>query len=380
MMKWLKIILGMQFISRILLPLFMISSVLMPSTAFSFEEKAIDDIPGKASLQLQEIRLSLEKSILTETETVNHLKEQLNRLKTVEKALDMEISAYQIQNSTYTNLLHLATIEISDLHRAELSCRAVLDSLAERMRDLNQKRNYYNKLLADTENQYIVNEKQLSTIKTEQYREKTLTVFPKQLGELLKIISEKRQILREIQALFTQQINRQEEIRRDFETLLDRLQGQLELRRKQDLMKRSISSWGELIGPGIGTEFSRIKEQLGLLVKPSFYIEQRDPLRRLSNLPLAAGTAFLLFILFMIRWGRQRCRIHQEKLVASAREFPFWCLVVQLVQRSLPLAGFILFIYVYGFISNLNGVFSFLQTVIDILTIFLLSGVRPFCG
>ena len=106
-----------------------------------------------------DLAASLQKAFASEQERQTTLENERQRVQQMKRDLDAEIHAYNIQLSTYANLLLVTTVSIEDLQKIQASLRATLDALTIRANDLRQTTETFEQTGLALREQHALNER-----------------------------------------------------------------------------------------------------------------------------------------------------------------------------------------------------------------------------
>lgn len=197
-------------------------------------QKAENQTP-KNQINHSDLSDSLDKNIQTEKEDIKQLNETLKNVQRLGKSMDVEMNAYMIQIPAYNTLLHAATTEIDDLQKAWLNNRDALEAITATLKELNQKRNVIDQLQIQTNEQYTLNQKKLSEIKS---KSSIIESSLKKLQILTQILSNKQELLDKIKKIHTEQISKLNIIQQDFIVFAEKFDNRIKERKKQELFQR----------------------------------------------------------------------------------------------------------------------------------------------
>ena len=104
-----------------------------------------------------ELLLSIEQAILSETHTVEEIKNRLARLEIFQQAVMIEANAYNVQNSAHTNLLLNTATSVANLEKAIEENRLSLNAIENKIKDFIKHRDSAQELRQQTQNQTQLN-------------------------------------------------------------------------------------------------------------------------------------------------------------------------------------------------------------------------------
>ena len=331
--------------------------------------------PTKTPAQEIDLKESLEKSLAAEQEASKQLEEQLKRAQRFEKDIDTEFNAYKIQISAYNSLLLVPDTPVEELEKVRGNTRTAVERIATRLKEFTQERNTLEQARLKTEEQYTLNQKQLNEIKTDSSKkaksDPETKVLLEKLQSLTNVLSEKQEILEKIQSIYTELIGKLEEIQRDFSTLSEKFNTQIEERKRQELFERKPTPFAFLAKEQVSKEFDRLVEQGQLLLSIQFWVEMVQTLWETERFILVRVVLFLAIAIFLLLRFRRFFSDLVNKI--SCEQFPWRCLMVLLIEHSLLLSGATVFLYLYEQIRMLYSTVTLAQVFVRILMVFLFT-------
>ncbi len=351
------------FLSLVFLPL------LINGTGMAHAAQELPTKRAAGPSQHSDLRQSIEKTVKAEEENIRQLREQLNQVQGLKETFDRELDAYKLQMSVHGNLLLLPTTEISDLEKARADHQLTLDTIAARLRKLSEKRGAMDEVRRQTEEKYTLNEKQLTEIKAAASRDALAKTRLGQFEMLLQLTSSERQIIDEIRDVYTKRMTQLEQTQQALSALSERFDQEIRNRKKQDLFKRKQSPLASLGWTSINEELGRLAGQVSLLVMVDFWLTETHAVWPSGGFPLV--TFVLLFGIFYFLFLRLRryCVLVGQRPVMSSH--PWGSLTLKLIQRSLPLLGATIFLYMYAQVRVVYSGVPLVRVVVYILLIWL---------
>ncbi len=321
------------------------------------------------------LKESLEKSLAAEQEKMKQLEEQLKQVQRFEKGFEAEFNAYKIQISAYNSLLLVPEALIEELENVRGNTHTVLENITVRLEEFSQERNTLDQLRLKTEEQHAFNQKQLDEIKTDSSKKAASDPETKELLEkmqtLTDLFSEERKILENIQIVYTALITRLEEIQHDFAALLEKFALQIEERKKQELFKRKANPFALLGKDQVYAELAQLADRVQLIVSIAFWIETFRTLWNTEGFILIRFILFLAIALFLLLRFRRFFANQVEKIPCD--QFPWRCLILQLLERSLPLFGATVLLYLYAQMRLFSSSVTLVQVLTHLSMVFLFS-------
>jgi small-conductance mechanosensitive channel len=355
-----------------LMSLFLLLVFLSPFVNGTGTAHAAQELPVKRPTgpsQDSDLSQSIDKTLKAEEENIRQLKEQLNQIQSLKETVDRELDAYKLQLSVHGNLLLVSTSEVSDLEGARTDQKVASASIGMRLKTLREKREAIDQLRVQTEEKYTFNEKQLGEIKTEKSANALAKTRLRQFETLLPLIASERQIIDEITDVYTTRMTQLEQTRQALSALTERFDQEIRNRKKQDLFRRQESPMASLGWKSINEELRRLDGQVALLVTVDFWLKDIQAVWPSRGFPLVTFLLLFGIFYFLFLKLRQYCIVVGQRPVMSSR--PWGSLTLKLIQRSLPLLGSTLFLYIYAHLRHVYSGVPVIQVIIYILLVWL---------
>jgi potassium efflux system protein len=340
----------MQIMRRLIMPanllsiLFMLGMILLQPAAMGLGAESRN--PGSGDRAKSDTLLTpIEKTVAGEKASIEELNAQMGRLKIIEKALLAELNAYKIQHSMHGNLLLIPQTKIEDLERAFSDHKMTLSKLSDYLKDFKQRKGASSALLGQAEDQISLNKKQLSEIKAERLGPSEREALAAGIRGLIGLQTQKLNLLNEINETQGTILNRIEETRTSFSRLSEKLEQQIEIRKKETLFERKPLPIGRETGKILRSEWAQFNETLRQIFRMEFWANEIQVSRKAGGMPLV--TFFLLFLIAMGVVNRFRWFWLRQEQALSHQHFTWSILAIQTFQRSLTLLGAGLFLYLF---------------------------------
>ena len=305
-----------------------------------------------------DLAASLQKAFASEQERQTTLENERQRVQQMKRDLDAEIHAYNIQLSTYANLLLVTTVSIEDLQKIQASLRATLDALTIRANDLRQTTETFEQTGFALREQHALNERQFrdmqAAAKSKTSQEPEARELLKQLEAFNKLLQHNYDMIQQIQAAYRDQLDRIAALLNEFTQLADKFLSQIAARKKQALFERNADA-GLLFQQGqLRQEFAQMMAALRVVPSAEERAAQPYLWRWPSGMRLFQLGVFSLLMLFLLlRFRRFISRFIDKRLYDA---FPLRYLMFHLVEHSLPLAGMTLLAW---FVSRKQEAYGF---------------------
>lgn len=328
------------------------------------------DSPSSAPQQIDTLIDSLAATIAAEGQENEQLAARLVQLQQNAKSLDIEANAYKVQISTFSNMLHQDATALEELKKVRATLESALQGSAGQLKEANAGLDELQKLQQEANDQFVLNKEQLEKNKLTVADMPRGKVFLDQLKTLNKVLAEKLQIIANIQGVYAKQIAQFEEIKKSISDLAARFDSQIETKQQQALFDRKDNFLASLEWQQIPKEATKIINEFNQLISLSFWLEQAGLLWKSGGWILLK--ALLLFVITQLLLFRLR-RLCVGVIAAVQSQKPWLCFTLELFERSLILAGTLLFIYVYATARDFFSGLPFISVVVDVLLTWLLT-------
>jgi potassium efflux system protein len=320
---------------------------------------------------LKNLADTLEKSRLAETGQVEILSRELEKALALEKTLTPEINSLRIQTTTFNNVLLLPETSQQELYRLRTATLAALTTLAERSKDLAAKRDAVAQIRSQTQQQIELNDNQLKQLQTQPPKDVDTKHLKAQLQQIAALFIQKRNILEKTEAIYTRLIQDIDGLQQAYKELSTRADQQAEAKKKQALFERQsglsfLSGWMQ-----IQKEIGQLAKHAARLLSPTFWAKQFDRLWQTSGVMFVAFLVLLGLVQLLVRRLRRMCKHLLQK--AAYQSFPWRCMAMRMLEKSLPLLASVVFVLVYAQTRQLYDRVPLMRPVIHILLIGLFS-------
>ena len=347
--------------------------LILPILVFSGDVQAQknENISSEPKTAFAEQIDSIEKTIAAERENTENLKSHLFESRQSKQTLAMELNANKLHISTYNNILLLQNTSVGDLEKALAANRILFDAVDDRIKGLRKKLESVSQLKIQSNEQYRLNEKQLSDLDTEALKNPEARKLFEKLQALLKMLSTKKGMLSSIGEIYTDQITLLEKNHAALMELSLRFDEKIKEKRKEALFQRKgnlliLSSWNQ-----ISDELDRLRQQAVLLGSKSFWTNELGAIWRVGGFLMS--TFILLFVCFIYLIFR----FQKFCINCSDRPFltenPVRTFAFELFLHSLPLFGTTLFLYIYAHLQQIYSSVFIVRVIVDVLWLLLIT-------
>ena len=319
--------------------------------------------------QSEDLSKTLTQTCTLETQELAQLKEQLDKLQDSTKTLDTEISAYKVQASAYSNLLHQET-PVEKLKKVRAELEAAIQDITKRLQNLNDSLEQIRKLHEEEKQQYDFNNQQLAEITSTASNIREGRAILDQLKGLNKTISEQLQVTSNIEDIYVKSINQLNEVKESSVSLAKSYDQQIEESQKQALFSRKVNFLVSINWKEISADLQKLTDEAHHVYSRDFWTKQFRNLWRAGGFLLIKALLLFAIVQFLILRLRKFCSHLKERLQDQK---PWLCLTLDLFRRSLPLSGTVLFLYAYAQLQGLSSSFPFMSVIINVLLTWLLT-------
>lgn len=321
--------------------------------------------------QYSDFLQSLEKTMGIEKANMDRLKLDLLAAQDLEKAVNVELEAFHIQLSADNNLLLMPTAEIAELEKAQADLQNALNQIEARLKEIKDKKESVTRELQQTLEMYALNERQLADIKDKAKKNTAPRNILKPLRELRQVLSDKRDILGKAQDIYTNEINRLEQIQTNFNALFTKFVQQVAEHKNKSLFRRNSDFLALLGWKQFQEETIQVGQKIRMMFSASFWTEQIQGLWKSGGFLFVASLLLLGIIEYLLLRFRRVWQGLEQQLFFLAD--PRRCLALRLFQRSLLLMGTTLFIYIYAQVRLLYYTVPLIRVIVYVLLIWLFT-------
>ena len=195
-------------------------------------------------------------TVLSESTSLEELKNRLSRLDILQKAVFIEINAYTIQNSAHDNLLLQLTTPVTDLEKALNQNRMALNTMDDKIKDFNKKQDAVTELRRQTQDQINLSAKQAAEIKNSGWPKSEKAPLLDALDQLDRILAEKYSTLQNLHDGYDPIIKRLETLKGSTSQLNGKLEQEIKSRNARELFSRKYMLVKVFKKDGVAKEFA----------------------------------------------------------------------------------------------------------------------------
>ena len=355
---------------KILTVLFLMFLVAVKPVAAKTDTDA--DISGDLSDYKSSELLKIGESMMaSETESLDELKKQLMRLKTLQKAVFTEINAYRIQNSAHRNFLLNPATPARDLEKAFNDNQKTLEIIDDRLKDFIHRSETIKEIQDKNQNHINLRNSQETEIKESTFSRSEKASLLKLLNRLIQIMSEKQAVLKNLYDTLNKIVSRLQEIRTSTYQLSYKFEQQAKLSVSEELFERKYTTLKMLNRKTVAKEISITAYNFKQLFLKDYWLNEGIWVKNAGTLPLITLGLLLAVVVLSVVRLRVYCKNYEERAVAPEHQWRLLC--VMLIRRSLFLFGIFLVFYAYDIIQFHHYRPPFIRLILYLLQIFLIS-------
>jgi len=207
-------------------------------TALAESEADKESLEKGPEYNTTELLQRTKNAVLSESTSLEELKNRLGRLYILQTAVFIEINAYNIQNSSHNNLLLQLATPVTDLEKALNENRMALNIMDDKIKDFTKKRDAVTELRRQAQDQIDLTAKQAAEIKTSGWPKPEKAPLLDVLHQLDRILDEKYITLQNLHDGYDSIIKRLETLKGSTSQLNGKLEQEIKRRSAQELLNR----------------------------------------------------------------------------------------------------------------------------------------------
>ncbi|MFO8084223.1 MAG: mechanosensitive ion channel [Desulfobacterales bacterium] len=320
---------------------------------------------------IEDFAQSLSKTFQNEKVRIDELERQLNQLEEKQKDLKEDLNAYNIQVLAHNNLLMMHDVQIKDWEEARIANQSARITVAEKIKQFEQKASAVNTLIMQAEDQKLVNERQINEFREQKPLTEPLKHIIDDLQGLNQLFASKKTLLEKIQKTYHDNIESLKETHQSLNEISKKLENEIRNVQKQALFKRTSDTLSGLNIDILQKEFSQVIAQIRALFSKQFWETEISIVWHSSGLYIFSS--FLLFgisIFIFFRLGRLLGQFIKRP---EMEKYPWGSLTLRVFRRSLFALGIFLICYIYSQILEINSGASLFHLALTLLFIWLFT-------
>jgi small-conductance mechanosensitive channel len=349
----------------------LLSLLLVVRTVPAQTETEKEKLKKASDYSTVELSQSIKNTVAAETTSLEEIKKRLGRLDILKKAVVIEINAYNIQNSTHSNLLLQAATPVTVLEKAFGENRLALNTIEDKIKDFNKRRDSANELFQQTQNQISLSAKQAAEIKSSGWAKSEKASLLGALQQLDRILTEKQGALQHLHEGLEPLIKQLETARISTSQLNGKLEQQVKTRKARELFGRKYLLLKAFKKDAVAKEFAELAANLAKPFQKDFFQSEDQRIRETAAMSLLILIFLTAIAAALVIRLRRYCSNYEKRPFVPTHRWRFLC--VRLIRRSLFLFGILLILTCYNIIQFAHYRFPLHNPVFNILLIFLFS-------
>jgi hypothetical protein len=269
------------------------------------------------------------------------------------------------------SLLLTPQARIDVLEKAWNNVRATIDQLDGWQAELKEKRDAAQKLGGQLNDQQTFAGQQLAALKATENPTPEMQALIGDLDTLTRGQAKRAEILKRLQAGYSDLIARIEETRQGYVDLTEKFSGEIHEKKRADLFQRTVNPLISIGWENIGSELKQLGEQLRKAGSLEYWLALGTDL--LASRGLLPVTSLLLYLFTMMLIMRLRRFGRQLKEKPFCTDYPWRRMAIRLLTRSMPLMGTILFFYIFFQARNIFDTVPGIQETFSLLIVWLFT-------
>jgi small-conductance mechanosensitive channel len=340
-------------------------------TALAEREADKEKLEKGPEYNTTELLQRTENAVVSESTSLEELKNRLGRLDILQTAAFIEINAYNIQNSSHNNLLLQLATPVTDLERALNENRMALNITDDKIKDFTKKRDAVTELRRQAQDQIDLTAKQADEIKTSGWPKPEKASLLDVLHKLDRILAKKYITLQNLHDGYDSIIKRLETLKASTSQLNGKLEQQIKSRSAQELFSRKYMLPKVFKKDAVTKEFAVLAANVLKPFQKEFWQGEGQRIRETAAMSLLILVFLTAVAASLVVRLRRYCAKYKKHPVVPMHCWRFLC--VRLVRRSLILLGIILVLYSHKIIQFSYYRLPFHEPVFNIMLIFLFS-------
>ena len=332
----------------------------------------VAEVPAGTMNPYQLLENSIQENLAVEKKQLDQRLNRLAKAKEFEQLCWERLDTYRIQLSAHRNILILPTIKYYELQEAYSQHQVTLNRLTERVAEIEDRLAQTSDTLSKIRAKLDSYESQKAEIRDESAEAERLDRIRKELNQLTETVSAQVEILKDIQAIYGDLLERTQRLKSEYQMVAEQFDGIIAKREQQRLLQRSVNPLSQLGLQQIRIEAERLQTKF----------MQFFSLRNWQNIGVSDKKAYTLFALsyflllaaieVVLGFCRRICTGLRDVLKEKNKFWQF--LAIRLIRRSLFLLGAILFIQFFPVkpAYEFTPLFVFLRILADLLILLLL--------
>ena len=318
-----------------------------------------------------ELLKSIKNAVVVETTSLEELKNRLTRLDVLQKAVFIEINAFNIQNSAHSNLLLQPAMPVPDLEKALDENRQVIDTINDIIKDFTKRRDSVDEIRRQTQDEINLSSKQAAEIKSSDWPKSEKNSLLDALGQLNRILSEKNTALQHLHERLDPVIKQLEILMGSTSELTGKIEQQIKSRKSQELFSRKYMLPKVFQKDAVAKEFAGLAANFVKAFQKDLLQGEGRRIRETAAMSFLILTFLTAVAASLVIRLRRYCYNFEKHPFVLTHRWRFFC--VRMIRHSIILLGILLVLYCHKIIQFSHYRLPFHQPVFNILLIILFS-------
>lgn len=306
---------------------------------------------------------TLKESLKAEEQNISSYKERIERGEREKIYLAAAINAYQLQLSTYGNLLLSTGVDISALQKTRSEIKSSLLEIQKMIGEASPANETIKLEKKNLEQQKQLVQKQineLSKLNSGQHKDINAVEFEKTAKQLATLLNEKAIYISKLDGLYQKRIDNLLEIQQGFSTLEKQYSTAIEQRKTKDLFERKKENFRIDILKTIKEDIFDLINTFKDITTPVFWKKWGQKLWQNAGFVSISFVLFLVGAFFILM--RTKVSLLKVQSFSYIERLGDWHkLIADLLTRSIVPGGIALIVFVYSQLNTMHVVAPTLQ-------------------
>ena len=304
----------------------------------------------EADGQPMTLKQSIEESLQLEKQLLTDLEKERNRVRELEPTLAVELEAYKVLHTTYTNMLARQMPDPESLEQALANVKAAIIRIRERLNMLNKEYDAIRPMRNGLQDQLDTNAAYLKEMKSARKTSPDEAKFIKSLQALIDTINKKRQYLDELNDFYQTSITNLGSVEENLLSLSSKLETGINQSRKTARFTRKSTLFAAGSREALKKEVQTLIDQLNRLLSVSnINSEVRLMWKSAGSFMAFPVLIFLLVMILAFRLRRSYLKVWENP---TFEDCPAFRLSWRVFNRSIFLLVITLSLFAFSQINS----------------------------
>ncbi|GAK52468.1 MscS Mechanosensitive ion channel [Candidatus Moduliflexus flocculans] len=327
-----------------------------------------------APTQNLDLNTSLSRTLIAEQQRKVSLDRELQHIEQLALNAETEIHTYAIQLSTYNNLLLVENISAEELQKVQKETRGILDVLNSKIKEAQEVSASSKQAGFTLYEQYTQNQQQLedirAAIRTKGTPDPQTQRLVATLEKVTSALEQNYHAAEKIQDAYNELLDRIQKIYAEFRALDERVSGQLETRKKQELLERNPDITGLLSSEQFLQDMKRLRMPLEVIRNAGGIVQA---LRQfLGRYGLNIGKIALFLLLVEPLMLKFRSFLKKLAFTTTFAQYPCRNLLFHILDHSFPFLEIGLCLLAYQSLEQDEVMIMLINIIVTVLLLILL--------